>query len=161
MVFFHIYREMVEVMKLEWLDSKLWSSVLSFITAARKMKEAVLNGILFWGWGSVLIACVVFSYPLSGPATDHQFSVEENETSYSGKMHHHHRRHTHSQDTLCHTHTKNSEYGPNSLCLWICDTSGLNALSCSVLHVGLEACFVKGPVHPNHKKKTFFHLTIE
>ncbi|KAE8288781.1 Band 4.1-like protein 4B FERM-containing protein CG1 Protein EHM2 [Larimichthys crocea] len=47
------------------------------------------------------------SFPLSGPASDHQFSVEENETSYSGKIHHHHRRHTHSQDTLCHTHTKN------------------------------------------------------
>lgn len=54
--------------------------------------------------------CVVFSFPLSGPASDHQFSVEENETSYSGKIHHHHRRHTHSQETLCHTHTKNSEY---------------------------------------------------
>ncbi|CAK6960656.1 band 4.1-like protein 4B [Scomber scombrus] len=52
------------------------------------------------------------SYPLSGPATDHQFSVEENETSYSGKMHHHHRRHTHSQDTLCHTHTKNKRRVP-------------------------------------------------
>lgn len=58
----------------------------------------------------VLIARVVFSFPLSGPASHHQFSIEENETSYSGKVHHHHRRHTHSQDTLCHTHTKNSEY---------------------------------------------------
>nr|XP_020507576.1 band 4.1-like protein 4B [Labrus bergylta] len=45
------------------------------------------------------------SFPLSGPASDHQFSVEENETSYSSKIHHHHRRHTHTQDTLCHTHT--------------------------------------------------------
>lgn len=58
----------------------------------------------------VLIACVIFSFPLSGLASDHQFSVEENENSYSGKIHHRHRRHTHSQDTLCHTHTKNSEY---------------------------------------------------
>uniref|UniRef100_A0A8C4DWW1 Erythrocyte membrane protein band 4.1 like 4B n=1 Tax=Dicentrarchus labrax TaxID=13489 RepID=A0A8C4DWW1_DICLA len=51
-----------------------------------------------------------YHFPLSGPASDHQFSIEENETSYSGKIHHHHRRHTHSQETLCHTHTKNSEY---------------------------------------------------
>lgn len=58
----------------------------------------------------VLITCVIFSFPLSGLASDHQFSVEENENSYSGKIHHRHRRHTHSQDTLCHTHTKNSEY---------------------------------------------------
>ncbi|XP_029308228.1 band 4.1-like protein 4B isoform X2 [Cottoperca gobio] len=47
------------------------------------------------------------SFPLSRPASDHQSSVEENETSYSGKIHHHHGRHTHSHDTLCHTHTKN------------------------------------------------------
>ncbi len=61
--------------------------------------------------GFIVNACVVFSFPLSGPASDHQFSVEENETSFSGKIHHHHhRRHTHSQDTLCHSHTKNSEY---------------------------------------------------
>ncbi|XP_059194408.1 band 4.1-like protein 4B isoform X2 [Centropristis striata] len=53
------------------------------------------------------------SFPLSGPASDHQFSVEENETSYSGKIHHHHRRHTHSQDTLCHTHTKNKRRAPH------------------------------------------------
>ncbi|XP_037130190.1 band 4.1-like protein 4B [Syngnathus acus] len=46
------------------------------------------------------------SFPLSGPASDHQLSVEENETSYSGKVHRRHRRHTHSQDTLCHTHNK-------------------------------------------------------
>ncbi|KAM3614813.1 uncharacterized protein V6R79_019257 [Siganus canaliculatus] len=52
------------------------------------------------------------SFPLSGPASDHQFSVEENETSYSGKIHHHHRRHTHSQDTLCHSHTKNKRRAP-------------------------------------------------
>ncbi|XP_074539514.1 band 4.1-like protein 4B isoform X2 [Halichoeres trimaculatus] len=53
------------------------------------------------------------SFPLSGPASDHQFSVEENETSYSGKIHHHHRRHTHSQDTLCHTHAhKNKRRAP-------------------------------------------------
>ncbi|XP_067366774.1 band 4.1-like protein 4B isoform X2 [Channa argus] len=52
------------------------------------------------------------SFPLSGPASHHQFSVEENETSYSGKFHHHHRRHTHSQDTLCHTHTKNKYRAP-------------------------------------------------
>uniref|UniRef100_A0A669BUQ5 Erythrocyte membrane protein band 4.1 like 4B n=1 Tax=Oreochromis niloticus TaxID=8128 RepID=A0A669BUQ5_ORENI len=47
---------------------------------------------------------------LCGCERYHQFSVEENENSYSGKIHHRHRRHTHSQDTLCHTHTKNSEY---------------------------------------------------
>lgn len=58
---------------------------------------------------SLKALCVTFSFPLSSPASDHQFSVEENETSYSGKIHHHHRRHTHSQDTLCHTHTKNSK----------------------------------------------------
>ncbi|XP_071325261.1 band 4.1-like protein 4B isoform X1 [Trachinotus anak] len=52
------------------------------------------------------------SFPLSGPTSDHQFSVEENETSYSGKIHHHHRRHTHSHDTLCHTHTKNKRRAP-------------------------------------------------
>ncbi|XP_022070412.2 band 4.1-like protein 4B isoform X1 [Acanthochromis polyacanthus] len=52
------------------------------------------------------------SFPLSGPASDHQFSVEENENSYSGKIHHRHRRHTHSQDTLCHTHTKNKRRAP-------------------------------------------------
>lgn len=69
---------------------------------------------------------VIFSFPLSGPASEHQFSVEENETSYSGKIHHHHRRHTHSHDTLCHTHTKNSEYSscPNSVCK-ICHMSRL------------------------------------
>uniref|UniRef100_A0A8D3BPX6 Erythrocyte membrane protein band 4.1 like 4B n=1 Tax=Scophthalmus maximus TaxID=52904 RepID=A0A8D3BPX6_SCOMX len=50
------------------------------------------------------------SFPLSGPTSDHQFSIEENETTYAGKLHHHHRRHTHSQETLCHTHTKNSEF---------------------------------------------------
>ncbi|XP_053287655.1 band 4.1-like protein 4B [Pleuronectes platessa] len=53
------------------------------------------------------------SFPLSGPASEHQFSVEENESSYSGKIHHH-RRHTHSQDTLCHTHTKNKRRAPPS-----------------------------------------------
>ncbi|XP_068998962.1 band 4.1-like protein 4B isoform X2 [Embiotoca jacksoni] len=52
------------------------------------------------------------SFPLSGPASDHQFSVEENENSYSSQIHHHHRRHTHSQDTLCHTHTKNKRRAP-------------------------------------------------
>ncbi|XP_041843557.1 band 4.1-like protein 4B isoform X2 [Melanotaenia boesemani] len=52
------------------------------------------------------------SFPLSGPATDHQYSSSENENSYSGKTHHHHRRHTHSQDTLCHTHTKNKRRAP-------------------------------------------------
>ncbi|XP_076009790.1 band 4.1-like protein 4B [Genypterus blacodes] len=46
------------------------------------------------------------SFPLSGPVSD-QFSIEENETPYSGKSHRHRRRHTHSQDTLCHTHTLN------------------------------------------------------
>lgn len=56
---------------------------------------------------------VVFSFPLSAPASDHQFSVEENETSFSGKIHHHHRRHTHSPDTGCHAHTKNSEFWPS------------------------------------------------
>ncbi|KAG8010078.1 Band 4.1-like protein 4B, partial [Nibea albiflora] len=63
--------------------------------------------------GGLSFACVAFSFPLSGPASDHQFSVEENETSYSGKIHHHHRRHTHSQDTLCHTHTKNKRRAPH------------------------------------------------
>ncbi|XP_028983743.1 band 4.1-like protein 4B isoform X2 [Betta splendens] len=52
------------------------------------------------------------SFPLSGPASHHQFSVEENEASYPGKVHHHHRRHTHSQDTLCHAHTKNKRRAP-------------------------------------------------
>ncbi|XP_044063192.1 band 4.1-like protein 4B isoform X2 [Siniperca chuatsi] len=52
------------------------------------------------------------SFPLSGPTSDHQFSIEENETLYSGKIHHHHRRHTHSQETLCHTHTKNKRRAP-------------------------------------------------
>ncbi|XP_071385308.1 band 4.1-like protein 4B isoform X2 [Centroberyx affinis] len=52
------------------------------------------------------------SFPLSGPGSDHQFSIEENETPYSGKIHHHHRRHTHSQDTLCHTHSKSKHRAP-------------------------------------------------
>ncbi|KAM3872714.1 band 4.1-like protein 4B [Diretmus argenteus] len=52
------------------------------------------------------------SFPLSGPGSEHQFSVEENETLYSGKIHHHHRRHTHSQDTLCHTHKHRSPLCP-------------------------------------------------
>ncbi|XP_035490500.2 band 4.1-like protein 4B [Scophthalmus maximus] len=52
------------------------------------------------------------SFPLSGPTSDHQFSIEENETTYAGKVHHHHRRHTHSQETLCHTHTKNRRRAP-------------------------------------------------
>ncbi|KAM9851454.1 band 4.1-like protein 4B [Aulostomus maculatus] len=52
------------------------------------------------------------SFPLSGPASDHQLSIEENETSYSNKIHRHHRRHTHSQDTLCHTHAKNKRRAP-------------------------------------------------
>nr|XP_057939376.1 band 4.1-like protein 4B isoform X1 [Doryrhamphus excisus]XP_057939377.1 band 4.1-like protein 4B isoform X1 [Doryrhamphus excisus] len=46
------------------------------------------------------------SFPLSGPASDHQLNTEQNETSYSAKVHRRHRRHTHSQDTLCHTHNK-------------------------------------------------------
>ncbi|KAG7475002.1 band 4B isoform X1 [Solea senegalensis] len=50
------------------------------------------------------------SFPLSGPASD-QFSIEENETFYSGKIHHHHRRHTHSQGTLC--HNKNKRQAPH------------------------------------------------
>ncbi|XP_013871092.1 band 4.1-like protein 4B isoform X2 [Austrofundulus limnaeus] len=52
------------------------------------------------------------SFPLSSPASDHQFSSSENENSYSGKPRHHHRRHTHSQDTLYHTHTKNKRRAP-------------------------------------------------
>ncbi|KAM4579786.1 band 4.1-like protein 4B isoform 2-T2 [Odontesthes bonariensis] len=53
------------------------------------------------------------SFPLSAPASEHQYSSSENENSYSGKTHHHHhRRHTHSQDTLCHTHTKNKRRAP-------------------------------------------------
>ncbi|XP_068612422.1 band 4.1-like protein 4B [Brachionichthys hirsutus] len=51
------------------------------------------------------------SFPLSDSTSD-QFSIEENETLYSGKVHHHHRGHTHSQDTLCHAHTKNKRRAP-------------------------------------------------
>ncbi|XP_034030747.1 LOW QUALITY PROTEIN: band 4.1-like protein 4B [Thalassophryne amazonica] len=47
------------------------------------------------------------SFPLSSPASDHQFSVEENEALFSWRIHHINRRHTHSQETLCHTHSKN------------------------------------------------------
>lgn len=61
-----------------------------------------------------MIACAVISFPLSGPASHHQVSVEENETSHSGKTHRHHRRHTHSQDTLCHAHIKNKCRAPPS-----------------------------------------------
>ncbi|XP_053743459.1 band 4.1-like protein 4B isoform X1 [Synchiropus splendidus] len=52
------------------------------------------------------------SFPLSGPASDHQPSVEENETLYPGKVHHHYRHHTHSQDTLYHVHTQNKRRAP-------------------------------------------------
>ncbi|KAM9783276.1 band 4.1-like protein 4B [Neosynchiropus ocellatus] len=52
------------------------------------------------------------SFPLSGPASDHQLSVEENETSCPGKVHHHYRHHTHSQDTLYHTRTQNKRRAP-------------------------------------------------
>ncbi|XP_045064472.1 band 4.1-like protein 4B isoform X1 [Coregonus clupeaformis] len=57
------------------------------------------------------------SFPLSGPVLggEQQFSVEENETPYSGSMHHHHRSHTHydnSQETYCHTHSKNKHRAP-------------------------------------------------
>ncbi|KAM9724543.1 band 4.1-like protein 4B isoform 2-T2 [Menidia menidia] len=52
------------------------------------------------------------SFPLSSPASEHQYSSSENENSYSGKTHHRHRRHTHSQETLCHTHTKNKRRAP-------------------------------------------------
>lgn len=78
---------------------------------------------------------VVFSFPLSAPASDHhQFSVEENETSFSGKLHHHHRRHTHSPDTGCHAHTKNSEFWRLSkACLQSCDVSTLSLLLLSCL----------------------------
>ncbi|XP_061811159.1 band 4.1-like protein 4B isoform X2 [Nerophis lumbriciformis] len=47
-----------------------------------------------------------YSFPLSGPHSDHQLNMEQKETLYSGKVHHRHRRHTHSQDTLYHTHNK-------------------------------------------------------
>ncbi|KAM9309662.1 LOW QUALITY PROTEIN: band 4.1-like protein 4B [Pholidichthys leucotaenia] len=60
------------------------------------------------------------SFPLSGPASDNKFSVEENENLYSGKIHHRHRRHTHSQDTLCHTHTKTKRRAP------LCPADGLD-----------------------------------
>lgn len=95
----------------EKLTSRAWI-YYTIITYLRYLHFlSYLSGILFWGGVvCVLIACVIFSFPLSGLASDHQFSVEENENSYSGKIHHRHRRHTHSQDTLCHTHTKNSEY---------------------------------------------------
>ncbi|XP_030225807.1 band 4.1-like protein 4B [Gadus morhua] len=57
------------------------------------------------------------SFPLSGPDSDHQFSVEENEAPYAGKIHqHHHRRHTHSQDTLCHTHSNTRNRASPRLC---------------------------------------------
>ncbi|XP_033836363.1 band 4.1-like protein 4B [Periophthalmus magnuspinnatus] len=46
------------------------------------------------------------SFPLSGPSSGHQFN-EEDKTSFSGKAQRHHRRHTHSQDTLYHSHHKN------------------------------------------------------
>ncbi|KAM9404704.1 band 4.1-like protein 4B [Salvelinus alpinus] len=57
------------------------------------------------------------SFPLSGPVLggEQQFSVEENETPYSGNIHHRHRRHTHydnSQETYCHTHSKNKHRAP-------------------------------------------------
>lgn len=95
----------------------------------------------------VVIAC--FSFPLSGPASDHQFSVEENETSFSGKIHHHHRRHTHSQDTLCHSHTKNSEYlqsgdEPSKLSVCksvMCLDCTLMLFSCSWLYVAQHPVF--------------------
>lgn len=102
----------------------------------------------------VLIAHVVLSFPLSDPASDHQFSVEENEISYSGKIHHHHRRHTHSQDTLCHTHTKNSEYSPPEgelSNLWYVYT--LMLFSCSSLYVGQHPVLA----HLNHTQTTISH----
>ncbi|KAK7886773.1 hypothetical protein WMY93_026394 [Mugilogobius chulae] len=54
------------------------------------------------------------SFPLSGPSSLHQYS-EEDKTLLSGKAHRHHRRHTHSQDTLCHSHHKHKRRaGPNA-----------------------------------------------
>lgn len=93
--------------------------------------------------GLVLIACIVFSFPLGGPASD-QFSVEENESSHSGKVHHHHRRHTHSQDTLCHAHTKNSEYRP-----LVQEPSWRRLCRC------WSASPIKGSAHPDDTKPPY------
>uniref|UniRef100_A0AAV2MCR4 FERM domain-containing protein n=1 Tax=Knipowitschia caucasica TaxID=637954 RepID=A0AAV2MCR4_KNICA len=48
----------------------------------------------------------ILNFPLSGPSSGHQFR-EEDKTLMSGKSHRHHRRHTHSQDALCHSHHNN------------------------------------------------------
>lgn len=97
---FHVLCNVKEFNKLETCDVK--------------KKKNLLGGIdCFW--------CVVLSFPLSGPASDHQLSVEENETSYSGKVNRRHRRHTHSQDTLCHTHNKISEY--KKATMQVCETA--------------------------------------
>ncbi|XP_019896779.2 band 4.1-like protein 4B [Esox lucius] len=57
------------------------------------------------------------SFPLPGPVLggEQQFSVEENETPYPGSIHHRHYRHAHyqdSQETYCHTHSKNKHRAP-------------------------------------------------
>lgn len=109
-----------------------------------------------WVGGTVLIACVIISFPLSGPTSDSQFSVEENENSYSGKTHHRHRRHTHSQDTLCHTHTKNSKYcqpeeNLHKSVMWCLDTT-LMPFPFFFLHVCQHhKALVNALVHPNLK----------
>ncbi|KAM6968398.1 band 4.1-like protein 4B [Aplochiton taeniatus] len=84
------------------------------------------------------------SFPLSGPGSEQQFSVEENEAPYSGKIHHHHRRHTHSQDALCPTHAR-SKHRASRCPVDELDLSVLNALesdsdSCPwpSLHVNMD-----------------------
>ncbi|CAG11918.1 unnamed protein product, partial [Tetraodon nigroviridis] len=62
--------------------------------------------------GKALMPALILVSTLAS-ASEHQFSIEENESSFSGKIHHHHRRHTHSQDTGCHTHTKNRCRAPH------------------------------------------------
>ncbi|KAL0985362.1 hypothetical protein UPYG_G00155950 [Umbra pygmaea] len=63
------------------------------------------------------VRCAFPSFPLSSPyqGGEQQFSVEENETPYSGSTQHRQRRHTHyedSQDAYGHTHIKNKQRAP-------------------------------------------------
>nr|XP_054597164.1 LOW QUALITY PROTEIN: band 4.1-like protein 4B [Nothobranchius furzeri] len=52
------------------------------------------------------------SFPLTSPASDHQYSSSENENSHSGKTDRRPRRYSHSPDTRGHTHTKSKRRAP-------------------------------------------------
>ncbi|CAB1334661.1 unnamed protein product [Coregonus sp. 'balchen'] len=104
-------------------------------------------------------------FPLSGPVLggEQQFSVEENETPYSGSMHHRHRSHTHydnSQETYCHTHSKNNEL---ELCLLNPLETDSNTSPWPSLHVNMdnkaeEKQLSEKSLHPSSPRSPPDHL---